>query len=100
MVIRRIGVGSAAKITAVIYAAIGLCVGVVFALISTVGGGFLANAGAENNVPAWFGAMFGAGALIFLPICYGVLGAIGGALTALVYNLVAGTIGGLQLDVD
>jgi hypothetical protein len=42
----------------------------------------------------------GVGAVVILPILYGVLGAIFGALTAAFYNLVAGISGGLSLEVE
>ena len=44
--------------------------------------------------------MFGAGAIVILPIFYGVLGFVGGAVTALAYNLIAGWTGGLEIDVQ
>jgi hypothetical protein len=37
---------------------------------------------------------------VFLPIFYGVLGAIGGALTAVMYNVVAGMVGGLSIETE
>ena len=51
-------------------------------------------------MPGWFGGLFGVGAVIFLPIIYGVLGAIGGALTAVFYNIIAGMVGGLQIETE
>jgi hypothetical protein len=38
--------------------------------------------------------------VIFLPICYGLLGLAIGAVTALIYNAAAGVTGGLELDVQ
>ena len=49
-------------------------------------------------MPAGLGALFGVGAVIFLPICYGVLGLLAGALTAALYNLFAGMVGGVEMD--
>jgi hypothetical protein len=51
----------------------------------------------SNSVPG-FGMMFGAGAIIILPICYGIGGGIVAAITALIYNLVSGWVGGLEVD--
>jgi hypothetical protein len=59
-----------------------------------------ATAGSDSPVPAWFGGFLGVGAVIFLPVCYGLLGAIGGALTAAMYNVVAGMVGGLSVETD
>ena len=101
MVIRHVGVGSAAKIAGMLYAVAGLFVGVIFAAISFLGGAGLIAQGADQNAAgAMFGMMFGAGALIFAPIFYGIMGVVIGALTAAVYNLVAGVTGGLELDVQ
>jgi hypothetical protein len=44
--------------------------------------------------------VFGAGAIVFFPICYGIIGGIGGALGAVIYNLVAGWVGGLEVDIS
>jgi len=44
--------------------------------------------------------MFGMGAIVFLPIFYGVMGIVMGALTAVLYNLFAGLVGGIELDIQ
>lgn len=99
MVIRRIGVGSAAKIAGALYAAIGLIIGLFVAAFSLVGAGIAAQAG-SGDVPAFIGPLLGVGAIVFAPIFYGILGLVGGALTAALYNLVAGMTGGLALEVE
>ena len=98
MVIRRVGVASAAKIIGAIYAVIGLIIGLCVAAFSLLGAGIAAQAG-NGDVPSFIGPLFGVGAIIFAPIFYGILGVIGGALTAAVYNLVAGMTGGLDIEV-
>jgi hypothetical protein len=99
MVIRRVGVMSAAKIAGALYAVIGLIGGCILATVSMVGAGFMANAG-NNDVPPWIAPIFGVGAIVIAPIFYGVLGLIGGAIAAAVYNVVAGFAGGLDLEVQ
>jgi hypothetical protein len=99
MVIRKVGVASAAKVFATLYALWGFIFGAVIALIAMAGAGISA-ASHEDPVPAWLGTMFGVGAIVVLPIVYGVMGAIFGALTAAFYNVVAGIAGGLSLDVE
>ena len=98
MVIRHIGVGSLAKMLAALYALWGLIFGVIVALFSLVGAGI----GAANDDPTagWLSGLFGVGAIVFLPIFYGVLGAIGGAITAVMYNVVAGMVGGLSIETE
>ena len=44
-----------------------------------------------------FGILFGIGSIITIPIFYGVMGFIFGMITAFIYNLVAGWIGGLEI---
>ena len=98
MVIRRIGVGSAATVFGALYALMGLIVGAFFALFSVVGAGFLGEA--DPEMPAFLGAIFGIGAIVILPIFYGIMGVISGALGALFYNLIAGVFGGLRLETE
>jgi hypothetical protein len=99
MVIRRIGVMSAAKVAGALYAVMGLVGGCILAAISLVSAGFMANAN-NNDVPSWIAPIFGVGAIVIAPIFYGVMGLIGGAIGAAVYNLVAGVAGGLDLEVQ
>ena len=40
------------------------------------------------------------GAIVVLPIFYGILGAVLTAISAVLYNIVAGMIGGIQIEVD
>ena len=42
---------------------------------------------------------FGVAAILILPILYGLLGFLGGMLTAALYNLVSGLAGGLEVDI-
>lgn len=99
MILRRIRVGSAAKVAGVMYAILGLVAGVLVALVSMVSAGILA--GAQNeDLPSWMGAVFGVGAIVIFPILYGVMGVVFGALTAAVYNMVAGMVGGLDLELE
>jgi hypothetical protein len=43
---------------------------------------------------------FGAGAVVVLPVVYGVLGLFVGFLTALVYNVVARVVGGVEVETE
>ena len=97
MVITRINPMSCAKVSGALYALIGLLVGAGVTLVMlTIG-----SAIPQDEMPAgaFFGALFGVGAIVILPIFYGVLGFIGGAIGAFIYNVVAGITGGLEIDV-
>ena len=101
MVIRRVNPMSCAKVMGVIYAALGLIFGLLFSLIGFAIGSNAGNLGSEMQFGgAALGAMFGVGAIIVMPIMYGIMGVIGGALGALIYNVAAGAIGGIEIDVD
>jgi hypothetical protein len=92
VVVRRIGVVSVGKIYGAISAAIGLLVGMAFAIASTVGAGLSGDEGAV------FGAFFGFGAIVLFPIVYGVMGFLGGMLGAALYNVFAGAVGGVSVE--
>ena len=96
MVIRRLGVWSVARIYGVITAAIGLLAGLFFALFSVAGAG-LAN---DADAPTWIMPIFGVGAIIVLPLVYGVMGVVSGAIGALIYNAFAGMVGGISIEVE
>ncbi len=99
MVIKSVGVFSVAKMLGAIYAAIGLLAGLVISLISMFGGlaAMQSEAGISGGVA---GAILGVGSIIILPLLYGGMGFIGGALAAVIYNIFAGVAGGIRLDVD
>jgi hypothetical protein len=100
--LKRVGVWSAAKVTGILYCAFGLIFGGIIALFSLFGS-FMGGAmsGVSSSEPeAFLGILFGAGAVVFLPIFYGVIGLLGGALSAFLYNLVAGWFGGIELELS
>jgi len=87
MVIKRIDPFSFAKIAGVAYALIGLIMALLVALLgSAIGGGIMGN--------------FGIAAIIIFPILYGVIGFIATAICAVIYNVVAGWVGGVKLDTE
>ena len=87
--VKKIGVLSFAKILGLLYAIFGLIVGALFSLFPLTG--FV---GAAD-----VGLFFGTASIIIFPIIYGIMGFIGGLITAFFYNLVAGKIGGLELEI-
>jgi hypothetical protein len=102
MVIRRVGVMSAAKLMGLLYAGIGVIIGLLFALFSVLGGGAMMAAGGGEEAAMGGGAMMGMGIgfAIVAPIFYGVAGFIGGALSAWLYNIAAKYAGGIEIDVS
>jgi hypothetical protein len=94
-VIRRMGVLSVAKLQGVLYALLGLIVGAVFALFSLFGAAL--GSGTESH--SMFGAI-GLSAIILFPIVYGLIGFVAGLLVAALYNLVAGFVGGVEIELS
>ena len=97
MVLKSVGVMSCGKIGGTLYGLMGVLLGGIFALVSTLG---LALGGSSSEAPAWFGAFFGVGSIILFPIIYGIMGFVGGLITAVLYNLLAGFVGGIEMDLQ
>lgn len=92
MIIRRIGPLSVAKIVALLYACFGLCFGAVFSILSLAGVAF----GSGNNIG--LPAIFGIGAIVLLPILYGGLGFVFSMIATAIYNVLAGVVGGIEIE--
>jgi hypothetical protein len=90
MVIKSIVPASLAKISCLIYAAAGLVIGVIVTIGSIAG--LATKQGGLSDV------IFGIGAVIALPILYGVIGFVSSWLLAFVYNIAAKKVGGIQID--
>ena len=100
MVIKRVGVFSLAKLQAMIGAGLGLIIGVPVGLIMMVFGAALMSQGGQSRAGGGVGVGLGLFYMILLPIMYCVFGFIFGALTALIYNIASGFIGGLELEME
>ncbi len=98
MVIKRIGALSLAKIAAVLYAGIGLLIGAVFSLIGMAG--FASQMGDASSGLPFVGMLFGVGAIIILPICYGLIGFIFTLIGATIFNAAARLTGGVEIEVQ
>jgi len=92
LVLRRIGVLSVGKVLACLYALLGLIIGAFMSLFALAG---VAIEGPERAGPA---LLVNIAAILFLPILYGALGFLGGALMAALYNLVASFAGGIEVE--
>ncbi len=95
MIIKRIDVLSAGKISGIIAAALGLIAGLVILLFGSVFSGLMGSEAGGS-----FAALGGIMGVIILPILYGVLGFIGGALQAFIYNIAAGFVGGIRIETE
>lgn len=95
MVIRRIGPLSCAKIVGTLNAVIGLIIGGIVSLIA-IAGGFAASQDGAGAI----GALIGTGSIIVLPILYGCMGFITTLIAAALYNVLAGAVGGVEVDLQ
>ena len=101
MVIKRVDPMSAAKIGGVLYALLGLIIGAFVTIGAMAFGGMmssLSDQSSSSGPGAMVGMLFGAGSIIILPICYGILGFIGALISAFIYNIAARFTGGIQVD--
>ena len=85
--IRRIDPVQAAKVMGVLYGLLGLLFAPIFFLISLV-------------APRDSGFGLGIGFAIIMPVLYAGIGALAMLIAAAIYNLVAGWVGGLEIEME
>lgn len=95
MVIKSVVPLSVAKLAGALYGLLGLLIGAMVSLVALVGG--LANLGSEG---AGFSMFFGMGAVLFFPILYACMGFVMSLIMAWLYNVVAGMVGGVEIDLQ
>jgi len=99
MQLKRIGPLSCARMAAVLYAALGLIVG-FFVSVAALLGMALGSVVEGEPGAALIGLLFGIGAIVLLPIVYGLLGFVCALVGAALYNLVARLTGGIELELE
>jgi hypothetical protein len=95
MVIKRIGPLSCARIVGTLYIFVGLAIGGVISLVA-VAGGFAS----QTSEAPFVGAFVGAGSIVLFPLFYGCIGFLSALIGAWLYNLLAGFVGGIQIEVQ
>ena len=95
MVVKRVAPMSVAKVSAALYAILGLIFGGIVSVISFAGQALAPDAGDGGM----FGMLFGAAAVVLFPIFYACLSFVMSLLMAALYNLVAGWVGGVEVDI-
>ena len=99
MRIKRIRIGSAAKVVGFLFLIIGLIFGEITVLLSSR---------LQINLPQLSNeimglpsqAALGLAGLVIIPLAYGLFGLLLGALIAVIYNLSAGWLGGLEIEYE
>ena len=92
--VKSVGVLSFAKMFGFIHACLGLVFAPLFLLV-----GLAASIGHDKSA-AVFGGVFGIVMAILMPVLYGAMGFVMGTIGALLYNLFAGWVGGIELQLE
>lgn len=90
----KIGMFSLGKITGAIYALIGFVLGAIITHTALLSGSMRANVGGIAGI------LFGIWAIVAFPILYGIIGFIGGIITAFIFNVATRFLGGLEIEVE
>lgn len=91
--IKRIGIMSTAKIALLFGVLMGLVFGIIIALLTNY-----LPAEALGQLPTAYSSMSGISAIVAFPAFYGIAYFIGGIIGALIYNLFAGWVGGIKIE--
>ena len=94
MIVTRVSPISVAKISGVLYALLGLIFGAIISA-AAMAGAMMPDSGEAGPM----GMLFGAAAIVILPLFYGCLGFVMTLLMAALFNLAAGWTGGVEIDV-
>lgn len=100
--IRKLGVLSVAKMYAVVMFVLSLIIAVPYGLFIIIFS--LIGAGSARGDAAFMlgggGVVMGIVMMIVLPVVYAAMGFIFGAIGALIYNIFAGIVGGIEIEVE
>jgi hypothetical protein len=92
-IIKSVGVLSVAKILGLVYGCMGLLFAPFFLLFGLIG-----SVAGQGKSP--FAGIFGVVFAILMPVLYGAMGFVSGAIGGLLYNLLARWVGGFELEMD
>ena len=99
--INKLGVLSVAKVQGAVMFVIGLIIGVIYGLaviaISLLGAGI---GGKGSLAVGGGGIVMGIVMMILFPVMYGAIGFVGGAISALLYNVFARMVGGIEMEIE
>ncbi len=98
MKLKRLAPLQAGKMLAAFYGLLSLLFVPFVLLFMTLGGMAARSQGSMAPLPFMFG--MGMGFLVFVPIFYAGLGFVFGVIGAFIYNLLAGWIGGFEMDFE
>jgi len=100
--IKKLGVLSVAKMYGAIMFVVSLLIAIPYGLF-IIAFSLIGASGARGDAGfaiGGFGVVGGIAVMIIFPIVYALLGFIGGAIGALLYNLFATFVGGIEIEVE
>jgi len=103
MTIKRVGVLSLAKLQGFLMMIIGLFIGVIYGLVFMIFGAAMTSLApqGEGQAIGGIGTVFiGLLMMIGIPLFYGGMGFIGGAVGGLIYNAAARFVGGIKIELE
>ena len=103
MTIRRFNVFSVARMQGFLAFVIGLLIGVIYGFAFMIFGAAISSLAPQGDSQTMGGVgaiVIGLAIMIAVPILYSIIGFIGGAIGALVYNLAAGVVRGLKFELE
>ena len=78
-----------------------LLISVPYGMMVMIFGAVMVGSGANEGMMAGGGAIvMGLMIMIGIPVFYAIIGFIAGALGALIYNIFAGIVGGVEIEVE
>ncbi len=104
--VRRVGVLSAAIVSGMFGAVVGMIGGAIYGGLILLGGSIMSSppfSGSRSGAVGPNGLPFvviAIGTMIFAPIFYGILSFILGAIYAFIYNVIASIMGGFKMELQ
>lgn len=92
-ILKSVGVMSVAKIMGLLYACMGLLFAPMFLVI-----GLMGSFAGQDKMP--FMGVFGVVFAVLMPLIYGALGFVIGAIGAFLYNVLAKWMGGFEFELE
>jgi hypothetical protein len=94
--VKHIGSASVFRVGLMVYGILGFIAGVFCSAIAFAGVPFAPHA----HMPQVAGFPIALFAVILCPLIYGIIGGIVTVISALIYNLAAGWVGGLEVEIN
>ena len=92
VVLKKIGILSVAKVQAILMIVVGLVLGIFYAIVAAS-----IDKTQYTSEPI---VMLGWWSILIMPVFYGILGFILGAIGAWLYNIVAKKVGGIEIELS